>query len=202
VLATDVSREALDVAARFAEEEGIGNITTRVMNAEHLDLPSNEFDAVISRFGLMLISRREQALGEIRRVLASGRRMAALVWSRPERNPLFTADITVLGRYVPAGVAETLSDPFSLSDVAAFARVLGDADFREVEVQTIPLTFRFPTFDALRSWWGRDFNRALATLEPELGQRLNEEAWQEVRRFEGPEGIVGPAEVLLAVGTK
>jgi ubiquinone/menaquinone biosynthesis C-methylase UbiE len=74
VLATDISQEMLEVAARRAEQEGLSNITTRAMNAEQLDLPENQYDAVISRFGLMLIPNLQQALAEIRRVLKPGAR--------------------------------------------------------------------------------------------------------------------------------
>jgi ubiquinone/menaquinone biosynthesis C-methylase UbiE len=79
VLATDISQEMLEVAARRAEQEGLSNLTTRAMNAEQLDLPENRYDAVISRFGLMLIPNLQQALAEIRSVLKPGGRLAALV---------------------------------------------------------------------------------------------------------------------------
>jgi ubiquinone/menaquinone biosynthesis C-methylase UbiE len=41
VLATAISQEMLDVAARLAQQEGLSNATTRVMNAEQPDLPEN-----------------------------------------------------------------------------------------------------------------------------------------------------------------
>lgn len=199
VLATDISPEMLDVAARLAQQAGLNNITTQVMNAEQLDLPDNRFDAVISRFGLMLILRQHQALREIRRVLKPGGWVAGLVWATPERNPLFTLDIEIIRRYGEAGEQP---DAFSLADGATFARTLTEAGFREVQVDTIPLTFWFPSFEALTAWWGPLFDRALARLEQEPRERLQEEVRQVVRQFERPEGIVAPAEVLLGVGMK
>ena len=116
VLATDISQEMLDVANRLAQQEGLSNITTRAMDAEQLDLPGNRYDAVISRFGLMLIPRRQQALAEIRRVLKPGGRLTALVWSKPERNPLFTLDTTIVEKFLyTQGSEEQRSDPFSLA---------------------------------------------------------------------------------------
>src|SRR5438132_12310234 len=53
VLATDLSEDMLKVAARLAQQEGLTNITTRVLDAQQLDLQANTFDAVISRLGLM-----------------------------------------------------------------------------------------------------------------------------------------------------
>lgn len=197
VLATDISQEMLDVAARRAQQEGLSNITSRAMNAEQLDLPENSYDAVISRFGLMLIPRRQQALAEIWRVLKPGGRLAALVWSKSERNPLL--DDTILAQYLEQEAAQRV---FSLADAAVFAGALTWVGFQEVQVQPIPLTFQFSSFEILTAWWGPLFERMLATLEPGPRQRLLEEVRQTVRRFEEPQGIVAPAELLLGAGIK
>jgi ubiquinone/menaquinone biosynthesis C-methylase UbiE len=189
VLATDISQEMLVVAARLAQQEGLGNITTRVMNAEQLDL--------------MLVPRKQQALTEIRRVLKPGGRMAALVWSKPERNPLFAlcVDIVANSLKVEEG-EEQWSDPFSTSDAALFASALTEAGFQEVRVQAIPLTFQFPSFETLTTWWGPRFEKALTKLEPEPRQHMLEEVQQAVRQFEGPQGILAPAELLLSIRMK
>jgi ubiquinone/menaquinone biosynthesis C-methylase UbiE len=203
VLATDISQEMLDVAARLAQQEGLSNITTRAMNAEQLDLEENSYDAVISQLGLMLIGRKQQALREIWRVLKPGGRLVALVWSKPERNPLFTLDTTIAAKFLEAeGGAEQLVDPFSLADAALFAGALTEAGFHEVQLQAIALIFQFPSFEALTTWWGPDYDKALAQLEGVPRQRMQEEVRQAVRQFEGPQGIAAPAEVLLGVGIK
>src|SRR5258708_48444 len=200
VLATDISQEMLVVAAQFAKQEGLSNLTTRAMNAEQLDLPENIYDAVISRFGLMLIPDRQQALMEIQRVLRLGGRLAALVWSKPERNPLFTLEDPIVAKYLE--VEEPRFDVFSLADSALFASMLTETGLQEVQVQAIALPFRFPSFEVPTAWWGSSFKKALATLEPEPRRRMLAEVRQAVRPFEGPQGIVAPAEVLLGVAMK
>jgi ubiquinone/menaquinone biosynthesis C-methylase UbiE len=203
VLATDISQEMLAVTARRAEQEGLRNLTTRAMNAEQLDLPENRYNAVISRFGLMLIPNLQQALAEIWRVLKPGGRLAALVWSQPERNPLFTLEEAILAKWHAKEEAkEPQVDVFSLADAALFASRLKQAGFQDVQVQVIPLTFHFPSFEVLTAWWGSSWKNALAKLDSESGQRLLEEARQAVRQFEGPQGISALAEVVLGVGTK
>jgi SAM-dependent methyltransferase len=203
VLSTDISQAMLDVSARLAQQEGLGNITTRAMNAEQLDLPENSFDAVISRFGLMLIPQKQQALMEIRRVLKPGGRLAAIVWSAPERNPLFAQEIGVVAAYRRATWPdEHPLDPFALADQSLFAGLLQQAGFDQVDVQPLALTFHFTAFDELRHWWGASFEEAVAAREPEERERLLAELRRDVRQYEGLEGITAPAEVLLAAGIR
>lgn len=198
VLATDISEEVLTVATHFAEQEGYRNITTRVANAEQLDLADNCYDAVISRFGLMLIGNQQLALAEMRRVLKPGGRLAAIVWSLPQHNPLFAMYVNVIEK--PVG-AKRLGF-FSLADAAHFTGLLKVAGFEDVLVQTITTTFHFPSFDLLRAYWGPLFEEALAKLDPEQAQEVLEQLRQGVHQFEGSEGIVAPGELLLGVGTK
>lgn len=198
VLATDISEEALKVAAQLAEQEGYRNITTRVANAEQLDLEDNGYDAVISRFGLMFIPNQQQALAEMRRVLKPGGRLAAIVWSLAERNPLFALYVDVIEKPVEAKQLGF----FSLADADHFAGVFKSAGFQEVLVEPITLTYQFPSFDLLRAYWGPLFEQTLAKLDPEQSQAVLEQLRQDVRRFEGSEGITAPGEVLLGVGTK
>jgi ubiquinone/menaquinone biosynthesis C-methylase UbiE len=202
ILATDISQEMLKVAARLAQQEELNNITTRVMNAEQLDLAESSYDAVISRLGLMLIPHKRQALAEIWRVLKPGGKVAALVWSKPEHNSLFTLYIDIVENSLDMAVLEEEGAAFSLADAAFFASTLTEAGFRQVQVEAIAIPFQFPSFEALTTWWGPEFDEALAKLEPELRQRTQEEVRQAVRQFEGPEGILASGELLLGVGTK
>lgn len=203
VLSTDISPAMLAVATRLAQQEGLGNVTTRVMNAEWLDLPESSYDAVISRFGLMLIAQRDQALAEIWRILKPDGRLAALVWSAPERNPLFRPYIAVVASYRKAAHPdEHAPDPFALADSALFAAALQRAGFREARVEAVDLTMRFASFDELRRWWGAPFEEAVASGGPQESQRLLDDMRQRVRQFEGPEGIIAPAALLLGVGMK
>jgi ubiquinone/menaquinone biosynthesis C-methylase UbiE len=161
VLATDISEESLMTAARLAEEQGYHNLTTQVENAEQLTLGDDTYDAVISRFGLMLMSNPPQALAEIRRVLKPGGRLAAIVWSSAEHNPLFAEYIKVIEQPID-GHATKHFGVFSLADPAHFAGLLESAGFQHVEVQTITTTFHFPSFD----------------LSPPTGDRCSRKPWR------------------------
>jgi hypothetical protein len=57
-------------------------------------------------------------------------------------------------------------------------------------------------FEVVPTTWGPPFEKALAQLEPEPRQRMREEVRQAVRQYEGSQGIVAPAELLLGAGMK
>lgn len=204
VLATDISAEMLQVAASCAELEQLTHIRTQVMDAEQLNLDGATFDAAICRNGLMLIPRLEVALREIHRVLKPDKKLAALVWSAPERNPLHALPIALLAKYPGAGSPNTCfsSGPFSLADKKRFKQALQDAGFRDVAVQAIPLQLHFASVEAFLESRRILMASMIGWLSGSDQQRLGEEIRQVLSQFEGPQGLVISAETLLGVGTR
>src|SRR5215470_17015162 len=90
VLATDLSTSVLEIAAESARHAGLHNVDTLVVDAQHLDLEPDSFDAAVSRNCLMLIPDYHQVLTQIRHVLKPGGRFAAMVFSTPDRCPLIS----------------------------------------------------------------------------------------------------------------
>ena len=202
VLATDISAEMLGITARVAQQEGLTTLTTRVMDAQQLDLQDNAFDAVICRLALMLIPNPKLALREIRRVLKPGGKLAALVWSAPENNPLFALPLAIVATYA-RGASSPLPDPFALSDPRVFERELTEAGFDEVKTRALPFQSHYASLDAfLQSTASRLTAGVMGQLSKPEQQYLVGEVRQALSQFEGSHGLVAPAELLLGVGSK
>jgi ubiquinone/menaquinone biosynthesis C-methylase UbiE len=61
------------------------------MDAEHLDFADSTFDRVLCGFGIMFFSDQLRALGEFRRVLKSGGRLAVSTWRVSEASEIEAA---------------------------------------------------------------------------------------------------------------
>jgi len=202
VLATDISASMLAIAAEQAREQGLTNIETRVMDVQRLDVPDGSFDAVISRFGLMFLPDLHGALVRIGRALRPGGRFAAMVWSTPERNPLFALPLALARAHATA--TPPGPDLFGLGDPRLLHEAYAHAGFSAVTVEAVALPFRAPSVAAFvegrRDTVGPLAN-LLATLDDDGRTRLRAEVTEALRPFEGPGGLVAPGEALIAVGT-
>jgi ubiquinone/menaquinone biosynthesis C-methylase UbiE len=196
----------LEVAAEEIRKAGLTNVETRVMNAENLALDADSFDAVISRLGIMLIPDRQRALGEIRRVLKPGGKLAAIVHSTPERNLSTLLPVSIARRYakLPAPSSDG-PGMFALGAPGLFPRTLTDAGFRNVSVQAVPAPRHYASpAEMMRYMTGSTpmLREPLAKLDEAGRTAMLAEIEETMRQFEGPTGITIPGEVLVGIGTK
>lgn len=64
------------------------------MDGEQLDVDPGTYDAVISRVGLIYFPDQQRALSGMRRSLRPGGRVAAIVYSTPDRNQFFSLPVS------------------------------------------------------------------------------------------------------------
>lgn len=169
LIATDGAEAMVKVIEARAEELGLTDLVqARTMEAEWLDVETATVDAVLCRWGYMLLADPETALRETRRALRSGGRVALAVWDVREVNPLLdaaTAAGTSLGLIQPTPPGRP--GPFSLADRAELEDVLATAGFQEIVIDTVDITFSFPSVDDV---WATqsDMSPTLATLSRSL----------------------------------
>lgn len=100
VVVTDLAEGMLQVARDHAAQKGITNIETVACDVCELPFEDASFDAVSCRFGFMFFPDMLMAAKEMVRVLRPGGRLAASVWSTPDKNFWITATMSVLNKHM------------------------------------------------------------------------------------------------------
>jgi hypothetical protein len=101
------------------------------------------------------------------------------------------------------GEASHLPNPFALSNPTDFAWELTEAGFHEVVTRAIPVQSHYASVDAfLQSTASRLTVGVMEQLSQHEQQHLVGEVRQALSQFEGADGLVAPAELLLVVGSK
>jgi SAM-dependent methyltransferase len=151
VLCSDFSQEMVDAVADRVERLGVPNVETRLLDAHRLELGDAEFDAVLCRFGYMLMADPAQALRESGRVLRPDGKLALIVWGTAEQNPWLWLVIEALIKRLDAPPPEPgAPGPFSLGESERLRAVLAEAGLSEVKVKEIATA---QAYDSLDAWW-------------------------------------------------
>jgi ubiquinone/menaquinone biosynthesis C-methylase UbiE len=161
LICSDQAEGMVEVARRRAESAGLEGVEFRVLDGEWIDLELASVDAVLCRWGYMLMADPAAALRETRRVLRPGGRVALAVWDRRDRNPWSTIPTEVL---VSFGLAEPPNPdepgPYSMSDPELVRSMLEDAGFGEIRIEALDVPRTAPSFDA---WWATHLDLSVAT---------------------------------------
>ena len=206
VLATDISANILEFAADNARRAGLANIATKVLDGEELDVPEGGFDAVISRVGLIYFPDQQKALAGMRRALRPGGRIAAIVYSTPDRNGFFSIPVSIIRRR--AGLpppAPGQPGPFSLGGPGVLDEVFARAGFSDVRSTTVAAPLRMASAAECVRFEKESFG-ALHQMLSGLDQAGRDAAWAEIeerlREFERGGAFEGPCELVVGSGVR
>src|ERR671922_978629 len=173
VITTDLSPQMLDVARRQGEARGLSNVDYRLLDAERMDLEDDSVDAVVCRWGYMLVADPAAAFKETRRVLRDGGPLAFAVWRTPDRNPWASVPAMTLVQLGHMPPPETdAPGMFALGEPARISELVTGAGFGEPEREEIAFEFRYLDFDDL---WN-----ALLRMSPS-GRTIDELSAEEQR---------------------
>jgi SAM-dependent methyltransferase len=203
VIISDQAEAMLDGARARAEELGLSNVEFQVLNAEWIDLPLASVDAVLCRWGYMLVADPGAALAETRRVLRPGGRLALAVWDSAKYNPWATLPrLELIERGLTGPPAPGTPGPFALGDRERVRQLLEHAGFTEIDVQALDLEQRPSSFE---SFWettldvSRIFHDAvLSRPESEIAE-IRAGVASRLEPYTGPDGALTiPARTLVA----
>lgn len=201
VIGIDLNPGMIDMARAAAEREGLV-LEWRTGPAEQLPFPDGSFDLVMCQFGLMFFTDRHAALTEMHRVLRSGARAVFSTWQGLDHHPFYQAlhDLSLqrLGK-------SSVEAVFSLGDSDELRRLLTDAGFQQVEIESISITARFPNPQEFLDWESGvdpDETPALKDLDAEAQQAiltaLNEEMQVPLQDVMQGDEVVMPSHAYIA----
>jgi SAM-dependent methyltransferase len=176
-------------------------------DATELPFPNDSFDATTCAFLLLHLSRPEAAVAEAARVLAPGGRAAFSVWDEPSRGRwlgvVFDA-FTAAGAVPPAEVPH--GPPiFRFADDGEFTRLLTDAGFADVVIETVEFPLELASADDL---WNGLVDGSVRVRPLILGQSLETQRAMRMHfdelleDYRTEEGLSVPVSVKLAAARK
>lgn len=207
VVATDISPTILTYAAKAAADAGLTNVEAVEADGERLDsLEPGSFDSVISRVGLIYFPDQQAALRGMHRALRPGGRIAAIVYSTPDRNEFFSLPVSIIRERAALPAPQPgQPGPFSLGAAGTLADTLQQAGFRDVTVEVVPSPLHLATAAECVRFERESFG-ALHQMLAGVEEGERDAVWTDIEvalsRFEGVDGFVGPCELLVGSGVK
>lgn len=206
VLATDLSPQMLAFAAMELQQAGLTNVETQVMDAENLQLAEESFDAVICRTGLEFFPEPEKALGGMRQVVKTGKKVGVVVFSVPDKCPFIAIPASIISEraQIPAPPPGA-PGLFRLAQPGLLQALYERAGFRNVQVVSVSTHLHLPSAVACVHFIqevGGPLQHILAPFSEAQRQATWDAVEQALRHYESASGFDAPCEFLVGVGTK
>jgi len=203
LLSTDQSPDMVEVARRRAGELGLDNVEFRVLDGQRIDLEEQGFDAVLCRWGYMLMADPDAALRGTHRVLRGGGRLALATWDTPDQNQWMAAPaMQLMARGALPPPEPGAPGPFSMADAAQLEQRLASAGFEQIETDKVEFAHNHPSFD---QYWEMSLDlaapltAAMANLDDDAIAEVRESVLEALTPFASQDGALHiPASAIVA----
>ncbi len=202
VVLSDAAERMLD---RLRDRtKGVENVEVRELFAEGLKFDTAAVDAVLCRWGYMLLLDPGAALQETRRVLKPGGRVVLAAWTALDENPWTGGTLPALAdRGLAYNPPPGEPGMYAWSEPATIQVALDEAGFFDVQVEQVDIEFVHRSLD---DWWDArldlspDLGAKIAAISPEERDELLEDLEREVQPWRRSDGaLVFPGRTNVAV---
>ena len=198
ITGADIAEQMLEYARSIAAAQALA-IEYRHADAENLPFQDREFDAVISTFGVMFVSKPEAAAAELARVVKPGGRVALATW-KPDSN-VFQM-FGVMKKFMATPPTPPPS-PFEWGKTTRIEELL--ASTFELRFEAGTNWFRYGSGEQAWQLWVDHYGPTkflAASLDDERRDALRRDmiAWHET--FPSPLGYAQPRDYLVVHGVR
>lgn len=139
----DISAIMLTRARERARDLGLANTAFELVDAQSEAIPMGEFDAIISRFGVMFFSHPELAFRNLLAAARRGGRLAFVCWQKIDANPWMLLPTLAAMQHV---TVQRPTDPhspgpFAFADAERVRGLMETAGWRDVSVSRFEIPF-------------------------------------------------------------
>lgn len=149
VVAVDISKPMLGVAAREAAAAHLRNIELIEADAQTYRFEPASFDALFSRFGIMFFIDPAAAFGNLIKALKPGARLAFVCWRKLAENEWMHVPVAAGMQHLPPQPQPDpeAPGPYAFADPERVKRILGQAGFSDVTVAPHDATINLGSLD-------------------------------------------------------
>jgi len=196
VVGIDLNAGMIRVARSLPPPQG-APIAWFERSALDLGLADASIDVVLCQQGLQFFPDKPRAMGEMRRVLRRGGRLALSVWNKVG---LYNSAVAAaLTRVLDADAAERFLASRRAPSETEVCRLATEAGFAALDVRVSRLEIRLPRVDqfALDHLAATPVAAVLAAAEPAARQAIGTSVAEQLQRFADAEGIAYPEETYV-----
>jgi len=202
VAGVDLNPTMLEVAAR--ESSGTRPLIDWLeARAESMPLDDESFNLVLCQQGLQFFPDRLAALSEMRRVLVKGGRILISVWRDVGRG--FDVLAACLGRHISVDAGGALAKgPASLRDGEELTRLMKQAGFSEITLETVTVSMRFasPAEFVHQYVNATPLAGPVAQASQSARDQLVDDVSEHLRDLVGKDGLAFKGETNIAIGVR
>ena len=203
VVGVDINEGMLTVAKEIAADIQ-PSIAWRQADATDLPFSGEQFDIVCCQQAVQFFDDPVTVVGEMRRVLTTGGRVALSVWRPLEYQPGYVVLADALARYIGDHAGEMMRSPFPEWDADTIQTFVREGGFEDVSITIEIGSVRYPSVEEFvrREAASSPLAEQIAAVSREVRDDLVREVETALHAYIDDEGVVSPLESYVVIAER